>query len=642
MNINRAKKIPETVVAGKAKPKRQEGMRETIEAVAIAFILAFVFKTFEAEAFVIPTGSMAPTLYGRHKEVTCSGCKMPYTIGASQEVYQDSGIINPAGRILGSTCPNCRFPNEVESDPVFNGDRIVVNKQVSEFKRFDVVVFKNPEEPYVNYIKRLVGLPTETIQFRQGDVYAKAEGEQEATIRSKADPATQQDIQLLVYDDAHAPQPLIDIGTEERWVPSVYSSSDRTMGGWPLHEGGWKSNPVERSYSLTNPDDALQWLRYRNLVPGSAEWDSVTKQAPLSPRVLEPMLVTDFCGFNSVEFRGMRNEPLDDGDLYWVNDLTLDATLEIQNSSLEAVVILELSEGVRAVQARFHPASGKVEIVRRDRDAKGAYSEGEVVATAESGESGDGKYEFSFANVDDRALLWINGSVVPFEKEVTFVTEGFNLPGDQDLAPAGIAAKGTDVTASALRIRRDIYYRADVLEYTDDMGRSSDPAFGTARACEVDSREFNNLASNLKAPESYGKLYARLVTEQRSRYHGLFDLQLAADEYLMCGDNSPASKDSRLFDYWSRPLRGIQSHRYAVREIDLIGKAMFIFWPHGVPFLNDGKGFSVKGHSVAQSNYGRRFSPMDKETDKEMQSDADYPLYKAPFYPNIFRMKKIR
>ena len=53
--------------------KPQEGIRETIEAVAIAFVLAFVFKTFEAEAFVIPTGSMAPTLYGRHKEVHCTG-----------------------------------------------------------------------------------------------------------------------------------------------------------------------------------------------------------------------------------------------------------------------------------------------------------------------------------------------------------------------------------------------------------------------------------------------------------------------------------------------------------------------------------------------------------------------------------------
>ena len=103
-------------VTAKANPKRQEGMRETIEAVAIAFILAFVFKTFEAEAFVIPTGSMAPTLYGRHKEVTCSGCRIPYTIGASQEVYQDSGVINPEGRVLRSICPNCRLENDVEND----------------------------------------------------------------------------------------------------------------------------------------------------------------------------------------------------------------------------------------------------------------------------------------------------------------------------------------------------------------------------------------------------------------------------------------------------------------------------------------------------------------------------------------------
>ena len=50
------------------------GLRETIESIAIAFALAFLFKAFEAEAFVIPTGSMAPTLMGRHKDVLCPEC----------------------------------------------------------------------------------------------------------------------------------------------------------------------------------------------------------------------------------------------------------------------------------------------------------------------------------------------------------------------------------------------------------------------------------------------------------------------------------------------------------------------------------------------------------------------------------------
>jgi signal peptidase I len=93
--------------ASKVAPKmtREESIRDTIEAVAIAFILAFIFKTFEAEAFVIPTGSMAPTLYGRHKEVHCECCGLDYTIGASQEVDQESGQL--LQRIATSHCPNC-------------------------------------------------------------------------------------------------------------------------------------------------------------------------------------------------------------------------------------------------------------------------------------------------------------------------------------------------------------------------------------------------------------------------------------------------------------------------------------------------------------------------------------------------------
>jgi signal peptidase I len=47
---------------------------------------------------------------------------------------------------------------------------------------------------------------------------------------------------------------------------------------------------------------------------------------------------------------------------------------------------------------------------------------------------------------------------------------------------------------------------------------------------------------------------------------------------------------------------------------------MFIFWPHGVPFLNDGRGYSVIGH----------------------KGDSSYPLYSFPFYPNFSRMKIIR
>ena len=72
-------------------------IRETIESIVIAFVLAFLFRTFEAEAFVIPTGSMAPTLMGRHKDVVCPKCGCPYQVSASEEVdeagnWKGSGI----------------------------------------------------------------------------------------------------------------------------------------------------------------------------------------------------------------------------------------------------------------------------------------------------------------------------------------------------------------------------------------------------------------------------------------------------------------------------------------------------------------------------------------------------------------------
>ena len=52
----------------------------------MAFILALVVRGFEAQAFVIPTGSMAPTLMGRHKEITCPQCGFVYAVNASEEV----------------------------------------------------------------------------------------------------------------------------------------------------------------------------------------------------------------------------------------------------------------------------------------------------------------------------------------------------------------------------------------------------------------------------------------------------------------------------------------------------------------------------------------------------------------------------
>ena len=64
---------------------RSPGVRETIESVLIAVLLALLFRFFEAEAYVIPTGSMAPDLQGRHIDVVCNECGYNILAGASKE-----------------------------------------------------------------------------------------------------------------------------------------------------------------------------------------------------------------------------------------------------------------------------------------------------------------------------------------------------------------------------------------------------------------------------------------------------------------------------------------------------------------------------------------------------------------------------
>ena len=75
---------------GQSKPedlrkKKARSGRESIESFVVVF-LAFLIWSLEAEGFVIPTGSMAPTLMGRHKEIVCPQCGYVYTVNADREV----------------------------------------------------------------------------------------------------------------------------------------------------------------------------------------------------------------------------------------------------------------------------------------------------------------------------------------------------------------------------------------------------------------------------------------------------------------------------------------------------------------------------------------------------------------------------
>src|SRR5580704_16259960 len=110
--------LPKTTTV-EARATSSEGHRDTVEAIVVAFILALVVRGFEAQAFVIPTGSMAPTLMGRHKELQCPQCHFLFAVNASDEVEPRSS----SRAVHSGLCGNCRFQAPLAALPSFKGDR---------------------------------------------------------------------------------------------------------------------------------------------------------------------------------------------------------------------------------------------------------------------------------------------------------------------------------------------------------------------------------------------------------------------------------------------------------------------------------------------------------------------------------------
>ena len=79
-------------------------------------------------------------------------------------------------KVVAATCPMCDYTMRADDRPTYNGDRILVNKfvyDVRDPRRWEVIVFKYPGDAKMNYIKRLIGLPNETVRIYQGDIFIK-------------------------------------------------------------------------------------------------------------------------------------------------------------------------------------------------------------------------------------------------------------------------------------------------------------------------------------------------------------------------------------------------------------------------------------------------------------------------------------
>jgi signal peptidase I len=113
---------------------KKSGLRENIEAIAIAILLALFIRTFVIQAFKIPSGSMKETLQiGDHILVNkfIYGIKIPF--------------------VQKTIIP------------------------IKEPRKEDIIVFKYPENPKLDFIKRVVGVEGDIIEIRSKKLYVNDE-----------------------------------------------------------------------------------------------------------------------------------------------------------------------------------------------------------------------------------------------------------------------------------------------------------------------------------------------------------------------------------------------------------------------------------------------------------------------------------
>jgi signal peptidase I len=515
--------------------------REVFETVVFVVVLVLLLKLFVAEAFVIPTGSMAPTLWGDQVRCTCRECGHKFPINAS-----DGGRRVDVNAYI---CENCGFfysgrdIRDKDVSTVSSGDRVLVSKyeyHLHEPHRFDVPVFKYPVEPYspaemqgMNYIKRLVGLGGETIAVFMGDLYTtrdltydhilpeeRPQNELDAwqfrymyTKDQKAkdyfkegkfqivrkDPDQILAVKRIVFNLDRQPKSREGV-RKTRWHPDP---SDGT--GWQMEEAGFK-----------HTGDTPGWVLYQHIDP----WDDST---------LKPYYIVDSIGYNTRD----NNRPFVDnpGD-HWVSDLLVECTAEI--GSPDAEVTLELAKGRDRFQAVF--TKGECKLFRVTAAEDGSEERREMGSHATKMTKG-GKYALRLADVDCRLTVWVDNKVVPFGRDQTDYTppdpsRKFEPYEPNDLQrPARVGARG-DVKVAKVSLWRDLLYTCA----WDRVGEKRKPL-------EPDPTD-----------------YPRSCDIVQTYY-------VQPGHYLMFGDNSNSSADSRSWGLVPKRL--------------MLGKAVMVYWPFG-------------------------------------------------------------
>jgi signal peptidase I len=495
-------------------------VRDTLESIWVAIVLAFVLRAFVVEAFVIPTGSMAPRLYGQHYSVSCRVCEYKFACDSNNQY---------------PVCPNCgskeiEYDNGALSD---GGDRVLVLKYLYQFRepqRWDVVVFLNPQDNRINYIKRLIGLPGETVEIVHGDIFVSKNGPKGSFEIQRKPSRAQEAMWQVVYDNDYLPNTRQDI-------TNTYV---KNPPGWKPTLGNWTTDEFGRTFKFDGAGGELVFAADRD---------------KFKPNY----------GYNSPEIvRGLSS----DTDI--CTDLKLSAVFVPHGEGCG--ITMELTSFNNRFRAEISP-NGVCKLIAKTPSGNVGKSGNIAPLVPNKG------YSITLAHADLQVTLWVDGRMVaqtPYGETYANLKKMTQPRSVVPVPEVSFKDARGKFELRHVQLMRDVFYtpmnvcspqpQAGVYgKIAYDLGVVGKPGWGTMD---------NPIVLSRGGPDPR---------------HPDRDL----DEFFVLGDNSPNSKDSRAWSeaaptlrLWKNPNGGENAenllyHLGTVPRYSMKGKAMFVYWPAG-------------------------------------------------------------